>query len=174
MFIVWLPLQSQETDKDKYEHVKWQFHTNQPLLLESAERPLTEDKIPAKALQTLRAVAGSHKLVAFEEELRNGQKFYEGEWKTPQGMEDEATVTAGGVLAETENEILAKDVPAVVRKAANKLSRGQPVSFARRQFIYYEIGYVQDGQEHEVLLNPLGEKIGSELSVKADSGDDVD
>lgn len=174
MLVMWQPLQSRGTDEDGWKQVRWRFDAKQPLKLEMAERPLAEAAVPAKALQALRRAASDHQLVAFEEEIRDGQSYYEGEWQTGRGTA-EATVTADGVLVETEREVSAEKVPRGIREAAEKLSQGQEVSFARRCVLYYEIEYVQEGQQREVLLSPGGETIGTEISAQPDSTqDDID
>ena len=123
MLVMWQPLQSQGTDEDGWKQVRWRFDAKQPLKLEMAERPLAEAAVPAKALQALRRAASDHELVAFEEEIRDGQSYYEGEWQTGRGTAV-ATVTADGVLIETEREVSAEKVPRGIREAAEKLSQG--------------------------------------------------
>lgn len=173
-FVGWQSAQSRTTElpniseQSEWEQVEWRFETDQPLALETAERPLVEDDVPAKALQALRHAAGEHKLVSLEQEIRNDRTYYEGEWNTAEG-EAEATVTADGVLVETERDVPAQQVPAGVREAAEKLSGGERVNYARRSFIYYEIEYTQKGQDREMLLSPAGEQIATEVSAEAAS-----
>lgn len=122
MLVMWQPLQSRGTDEDGWKQVRWRFDAKQPLKLEMAERPLAEAAVPAKALQALRRAASDHQLVAFEEEIRDGQSYYEGEWQTGRGTA-EATVTADGVLVETEREVSAEKVPRGIREAAESFPR---------------------------------------------------
>jgi hypothetical protein len=163
----WQPTQSREpdnngtVDESAWKQTEWKYQTTPPTALEEAERVVTEAEIPERALKALRTAAGQYQLEAFEEEIRDNRTFYEGEWRVS-GRSQEATVTAEGVLIETEATISAEQVPEAVRKAAAKLIGNAPADFARREFIFYEVKYTRDGEEHEALLSPTGVLIGSE------------
>lgn len=153
-------------EESDWQRVEWRFETDQPLLLETAERPIEKAELPAAALRALQNAAGDNPLGAFEEEIRNERRYYEGEWKTLEGKQ-EATVTADGVLVDAETDVASEVAPPAVRKTAEKLAGEGQVKYARRSFVFYEVEYVEDGREREILLRPTGERIGVEVSSES-------
>src|SRR5260221_8064928 len=91
----------------------------QPKNSEEKERKVKESEVPAAALAALKKAAGENKLTQIEEENEHGHKFYEGQWKGPDGK-IEVLVTDSGDLVETEEIVPADKVPEAVRSAAAK------------------------------------------------------
>ena len=149
-------------DKD-WQQLQGQDRGESAVSLETAEREVSESEVPAAALRALRQQAGGRPLVAFEEEIRNGRKYYEGEWEGETG-EQEATVTADGILIETEMDMTAEQVPQPVRRRARRLAGDAEVCYARRNFVLYEIEYIENGEEREILLTPTGRHVGTEVT----------
>lgn len=134
-----------------------------PVSIETAEREVSEQEVPTAALAALRQEAGGHAIEAFEEETRDGRIFYEGEWETPAG-EQEATVSADGVVIERERSVSEAQAPTPVLEALRGQAGDVEAEYSQRMFIFYEVEYEENGEEKEMLLTPLGQHIGTEVS----------
>jgi len=125
------------------------------------------DRIPAKAREALLKHARGAKFTEVERETVWGVVFYEAEWMV-NGRKHEAKVTTDGALAELEETVDAKSVPASVRKAASKVfPKSAKLKFEKKMIVLYEVEAKVDGKEREVLISMSGQ-------VHGDHGDDDD
>jgi uncharacterized membrane protein YkoI len=123
------------------------------------EQEVSLQQVPPAARTALLKFAGGAKITEVEREKKHGVTFYEAEWQVD-GREHEAKVTADGDLMELEVEVDAKDVPAVVRRAAEKtFPGGAKLEYERKTVILYEIECKVGGKEREVLLTPAGKAV---------------
>ncbi len=83
------------------------------------EDDLSLGDIPEPARRALQRLAGDAKIIEVEREREHGVVVYEATWRR-NGTTDEAEVTAGGALLETEQTVRGEQVPAAVRAAIVK------------------------------------------------------
>ena len=144
----------------------------QPKQSEEKERKVKESEVPAAALAALKKAAGDKKLTQIEEEIEHGQKFYEGQWKGPDGKV-EVLVTESGDLVEIEEMVSSDQVPMAVRKAASKdAGKDAKLAFEKKTAISYEIHFKKDGKRREITYAPTGSRYHEE--GKAEEGGDGD
>lgn len=145
----------------------------QPKKAEEKERKVKEAEVPAAALTALKKAAGSNKLTQIEEEIEHGHKFYEGQWKGPDGKV-EVLVTESGDLVETEEMIPSDRVPAAVREAAAKdAGKDVKLTFEKKTAVSYEIHFKKDGKHLEIAYDPTGSRHHEEgKDQEADDDDD--
>jgi len=143
--------------------VAWRMTGASPFLLETTEQPVAVDEVPEAVRAAAARLVPAGAEVAYEAERRGDAVFYEAEWDTPTG-EREVTLSEAGVLIESEEEIAAGQAPPGVRAVVPADAEAADVSYSRRNVVLYEIEYVLNGEEYEVLVNPLGEVIGTEAS----------
>ena len=120
------------------------------------EDDLTIDQVPEPARGALLKLAGQAKIVKAEREREHGVLVYEAEW-IEDGAEHEAKVTAEGTLVETEETVLAENLPAAVRAAiAKHFPATATVTVDRKMIVVYEIEANIGGKEREVIVFPTG------------------
>lgn len=142
--------------------------------MDEQERKVKESEVPKAALDALKKLADGAKFDEFEEETKNGLKFYEAEWKGPAGKR-EATVTENGDLLELEEPVSESAVPSAVLAAARKAAgNGTPVKFEKKTFVTYEVEFKKDGKEHELYISPAGQVHGQAEEADDDDGDEED
>src|ERR1051325_2642721 len=118
----------------------------QPKKSEERERKVKESEVPAGALAALKKAAGDHPLTQIEEEIEHGHKFYEGQWKGPDGKV-EVLVTESGDIVEIEEIVAADKVPEAVRAAAAKdAGKDAKLVFEKKTAVSYEIHFKKNGK----------------------------
>ncbi len=147
--------------------VEWRMTGDSPLLLETTEQPVAVDEVPDAVRAAAAQLVPAGAEIEYEAERRGDDIFYEAEWDTPTG-EREVTLSERGVLIESEEEVAADATPAAVRAVVPAEADAADVSYSRRNVVFYEIEYVLDGEEYEVLVNPLGEVVGTEAPSAQD------
>ncbi|MBN1345496.1 MAG: PepSY-like domain-containing protein [Phycisphaerae bacterium] len=126
---------------------------------EEEEEVISLDQVPEAARNALLKHAGGAKIIKVEREKEHGAVVYEAEWEVG-GLKHEAEVTADGDLMELEEKVGAEDVPAAVRKAAEKrFPAGSKVEYEKKTITLYEIKAEVNGKKREVLLTPAGKAV---------------
>lgn len=126
---------------------------------EEKERKVKESEVPAAAMAGLKKASGQDKFDQIEEEIEDGHKFYEGQWKGPNGR-IEALVTEFGDLVEIEEHVSPDKVPAAVRVAAEKDSgKDATVMWEKKTAFTYEVHFKKGGKHHEMLFAPTGAQV---------------
>ena len=134
----------------------------QPKKTEEKEPKVKESEVPAAALAAIKRAAGENKLTQIEEEIEHGHKFYEGQWKGPDGK-IEVLVTDSGDLVEIEEIVPADKVPASVRSAAARdAGKDAKLVFEKKTAISYEIHFKKDGKRREIAYAPTGDPFQEE------------
>jgi len=134
----------------------------QAVPFEDDEEAVSEGQVPPAALDALLDRAGDAELEALERERRGENELYEGEWHDPDGGVAEATVTADGVLVETEVDVPFDTVPPAVRRTAEARARGGEINYSLRTFFAYDAEFGPEGDETELTIWPTGEIIAEE------------
>jgi hypothetical protein len=125
----------------------------------AGEEKVALDKVPAKAQEALKKLAGSAKITEVSKESEGGMDVFEAKW-TIDGRLHEAAVAADGTLVDTEEQMDVKDVPEAVRKAAAAQFPGvaaDKVTYTKAVKIIYEAEAKVDGKDREVKISPTGE-----------------
>ena len=129
--------------------------------------------MPARALATLKKLAGGAEITQFAEEIEYGHIFYEGTWKAPSGGKMDVLVTASGDLVEMEEQVGADQVPAAVlaaaRQAAGPVAR---TGFEKKTLILYEVKFRKGDGRHELLLTSDGRCLEEEVEKGESEEDD--
>lgn len=162
--------ETEEQEREGAEHAKPK---------QEYEHEVTEARVPAAALATLKKLAGDAKITEFAEEVEHGHIFYEGSWKTPAGTNVDGLVTAAGDLVEIEERVRADQVPVAVVAAVKDLGGGEThLAFEKKTSIFYEAKFRKDDHFYEVLFTPDGRTVEKEVrkahGAKAEAGGDED
>ena len=126
------------------------------------ERKVKESEVPAAALAALKKLAGGAEITQYEEEVENGETFYEGAWKIPSGKM-EVLVTAQGDVVETEEGLAADAIPSAVVATAKKAAGGSELQYEKVTEVHYKAKFMKDDQRHKVIMSPTGRTIKTEI-----------
>lgn len=125
----------------------------------AGEEKVALDKVPAKAQEALKKLAGTAAITEVAKESEDGVDVFEAKW-TIDGRLHEAAVAADGTLVDTEEQMDVKDIPDAVRKAAAAQFPGidtDKVTYTKTVKIIYEAEAKIDGKDREVKISPTGE-----------------
>ena len=125
----------------------------------AGEDKVALEKVPPKAQEALKKLAGTAKITEVAKESENGVDVFEAKW-TIDGRVHEAAVAVDGTLVDTEEQMDVKDVPEAVRKAAAAQFPGvdkDKLVYTKAVKVMYEAEAKVDGKDREVKISPTGE-----------------
>jgi uncharacterized membrane protein YkoI len=132
------------------------------------------DQVPAKAMATLKKLAGTAEITEIEREKEHGLVIYEAEWSV-NGKEKEAAVTADGDLVEMEEEIDASALPPKVKEVvAKEFPAAADIEYEKVMVVLYEIEGKVKGKEKEILVMATGKIVKEEEEDDDDEDDGED
>lgn len=115
--------------------------------------------IPSPARAAISKFAAGNAIELVEQDEKDGHTLFEAMWRID-GVEHEATVTAGGVLVELEEVTTADAIPEEVRKQSDRYFKdGRDMKFERKLIAAYEIEGIVNGKAREHLVTTTGAEI---------------
>ncbi len=126
------------------------------------ERVVKESEVPAGAVAAIKRMAGGAQIAKYEEEMENGETFYEGQWKGANGKM-EVLVTAQGDVVEMEEVVTADAVPAAVAATAKAAAGSNELQYEKVTEVHYKAKYKQGDQRHKLVVSPTGRTIKTEV-----------
>lgn len=120
------------------------------------EKQIKETEVPKAALDALKKLANGAAFTEFAEEVENGQKYYEGSWKTTDGQVD-GLVTETGDVVEIEESIPATNVPNAAKFTIEKTAgKDSTVHYERKTVYLFEAHFKSDGKGREIIVTADG------------------
>ena len=126
------------------------------------ERKVKESEVPAAAVAALKKIAAGAEITQYEEEVEQGETFYEGQWKTPNGKM-EVLVTPQGDVVEIEEGLAADAIPSAVVATAKKAAGGNELQYEKVTEVHYKAKYKQNDLRHKIIVSPTGRTIKTEV-----------